>query len=203
MFTSRAEQIRIRRQRTAEGATFDPTTNTILEQNREFTVSLTDDGTSATGGYLYSFNVITISGSIRDESVYYVTGEMTGNNIQSSSRIKSPKGSTSFVDVISGDLIKAEPERDLPSRLILLSGIYIATDITFELQSGEVGRKGWYAAVDPAGRRETIYWSGETWVMDLDIDPREVVATAISPNQPDGTYLDFKGNQLRVILPRG
>ncbi len=203
VFTSRAEQIRIRRQRTAEGATFDPTTNTILEQNREFTVSLTDDGLSATGGYLYSFNVITISGSIRDESVYYVTGEMTGNNIQSSSRIKSPKGSTSFVDVISGNLIKAEPERDLPSILILLSGIYIATDITFELQSGEVGRKGWYAAVNPVGRKETIYWSGETWVMDLDIDPREVVATAISPNQPDGTYLDYRGNQLRVILPRG
>jgi hypothetical protein len=203
VFTSRTEQIRIRRQRTAEGATFDPTTNTILEQNREYSVSLTYDGTSATGGYLYSFNLVTVSGSIRDESVYYVTGEMKDNNIQSSSKIKSPKGSTSFVDVISGNLIKAEPERDLPTTLILLTGIYVDTDITFELQSGEVGRKGWYRAVDPAGRKETIYWSGETWVMDLDIDPREVVATAISPNQPDGTYLDYKGNQLRVILPRG
>jgi hypothetical protein len=203
VFTNRADQIRIRRQRTAEGATFDATTNTILEQSREVVVSLTNDGTSATGGYLYSFNLLSAVGSVKDDSIYYVTGEMTDNRVQSSGRIKAPAKSTNFIDIISGELIKPTPDTELPTRIILLAGIYIATDMTFELQAGTVGRKGWYAVVDPIGRNETIYWSGETWVMDIDTDPIEVVAHADSPSSPVGTYRDFKGNRLVVIEGRG
>ena len=187
MFTSRAEQIRIRRNATASGGTYDPATNSILEKNRNVSVGLTLVG-SSDAGYIYSFNIKTAASSIEDDSIYYVVADLKDNKSQQSSKIKAPAKSTTFIDYISGELVRSDSD-NLPDRLTILPSRELGNkDVILTKQAGQIGRKSYYSGSDGI-KDYVVYWTGEFWRLDYDTDPTSWIANADSSSiTPDGSY---------------